>query len=236
MGDTSKKTQQHLRESLSALMDGEANEFEMHKVLEQLGEDRDLRDAALGYQRIGEAIRHESNDFSGVDLSSSISAALADGPAPEMETASNVHSINSRKGLFANLGRLAVAASVAAATVVGVQTWNVANRNDADAGVELATVETVPVQAPVPVNVPSGHLPSADMFGARGLQASLGINQSGMTPEQMNQARIYADRVAQSRFRAYMLEHAEQTTASESHGIVPFVRAASFEITPGASE
>ncbi|MTI14110.1 sigma-E factor negative regulatory protein [Sansalvadorimonas verongulae] len=242
MSDTSKKTQQHLRESLSALMDGEANELEMHRVLEQLGEDRDLKDAALGYQRIGETIRNETNQFSGIDLSASISAAIADEPTPEVEAAPAMPSPanNQRHGWFANLGRLAVAASVAAATVVGVQTWNVANRNDADAGSAQLAAITAPatVQDSVQVahNVPSGNLPSADMFGARGLQAGFGTSQPGMTPEQMNQARVYADRIAQSRFRAYMLEHAEQTTGSEGRGIMPFVRAASFEITPRASE
>ena len=246
MSDTSKKTQQHLRESLSALMDGEANEFEMHRVLEQLGEDRDLKDAALGYQRIGETIRNEVNQFSDIDLSASISAAIADEPTPEVEAApamtsrANNQKHGPRLGWAVNLGRLAVAASVAVATVVGVQTWNVANRNDADAGAAQLAAITAPaaVQDSVQVahNVPSGNLPSADMFGARGLQAGFGTSQPGMTPEQMNQARVYADRIAQSRFRAYMLEHAEQATGSEGRGIMPFVRAASFETTPRASE
>ena len=240
MSDTSKKTQQHLRESLSALMDGEANEFEMHRVLEQIGEDRDLRDAALGYQRIGEAIRHETNMYSDIDLSASISAAIADEPAPEVEVAPAAVSSanNQRHGWFANLGRLAVAASVAAATVIGVQTWNVANRNATDGGSAQLAAVTAPasVSTQVAHNVPSGNLPSADMFGARGLQAGFGTNQPGMTPEQMNRARVYADQIAQRRFRAYMLEHAEQATASEGHGIMPVVRAASFELTPGASE
>ena len=231
MGDASQnnpsrgKGREHLRESLSALMDGEANEFEMHRVLEHLKDDNDFRDTAVSYQRIGETLRNENNAFSGIDLSASIRDAIADEPAPQVETSGDQRSGDIRKqGWFSSLGRLAVAASVAAATVVGVQSWNLANRSDTGTNVEVASVTA-------PVSTPSGNLPSADMFGARGVQAGFGSQQSGMTPEQMNQARGYANQVAQARFRAYMLEHAEQVTAHNG-GIMPFVRAASFEITP----
>ncbi len=228
MSDASNKTQEQLRESLSALIDGEANEFEMHRVLDRLGEDDELRETALGYQRIGQTIRHEQNAFSGIDLTASISAAIADEPTPQVNQ--DRQTVSAKKtGWVANLSRLAVAASVAAATVIGVQTWNVANRSDADNGSELAAITT-------PVTVPSGTLPSADMFGARGLQAGFGTTQTSMTPEQMNRARGYADQVAQSRFRAYMLEHAEQVTARNGQGVMPFVRAASFEVTPRTVE
>ena len=232
MSDASKnspelvKSQEQLRESLSALIDGEANEFEMHRVLERLGEDESLRETALGYQRIGQTIRHERNAFSGIDLSASISAAIADEPAPQLDSTNDRQSSTVKKGGWvANLGRLAVAASVAAATVIGVQTWNVVNRSDTGNGSELAAITA-------PATVPTGTLPSADMFGARGLQAGFGVSQSSMTPEQMNRARGYADQVAQTRFRAYMLEHAEQVTARNGQGVMPFVRAASFEMTP----
>ena len=231
MSDASDNARLHLRESLSALMDGEANELEMRRVLDRLGQDQDLRETALGYQRIGETIRNEQNAFSGIDLSASISAALEEEPVPVLEgsveqSAQQTASIQTVKktGWAANLGRFAIAASVAVATVVGVQTWNAATRTDTGFGngTEVASVTG-------PAGYPTGNLPTADMFGARGLQAGLGTPQTSLTPEQMNQARGYADRVAQERFRAYMLEHAEQATAQSGSGVMPFIRAASFQ-------
>ncbi len=241
MSDPSKNSPSHIsgnasqmRESLSALMDGEANELELRRVLEHLGTDDQLRETAINYQRIGATIRNEQNAFADIDLSSSISAAIADEPAPVVESpAVGSLGVETRKaansGWFANFTRLAVAASVAAATVVGVQSWNVAQRGDLDGGTELAAV-TAPVEYVQPDNggIASGYLPSADMFGARGLQAGFGTQQPGMTPEQMDQARGYADTVANARFRAYMMEHAEQMGARNSQGVLPYVRAASF--------
>ncbi|CAM3581809.1 sigma-E factor negative regulatory protein [Parendozoicomonas haliclonae] len=219
--------QDHLRESLSALMDGEANELEMHRILDRLGSDEELRSAAVSYQRIGAAVRQEQNAFSGIDLSASIRDAIAGEPTPVLESeASEQKQAANRQGWFANLGRLAVAASVAAATVVGVQSWQLANRGDAGApSTELATI-VEPVSVPS-VGLPSGNLPSSDMFGARGLQAGFGTEQNSMTPEQMSRARGYADQVAQARFRAYMMEHAEQASAYGG-SIVPLVRATSY--------
>ncbi|MCL6270185.1 sigma-E factor negative regulatory protein [Sansalvadorimonas sp. 2012CJ34-2] len=227
MSDASDNAHMRLRESLSALMDGEANELEMRRVLDRLDQDQDLRETAFSYQRIGETIRNEQNAYSGIDLSSSISAALEDEPVPAVEQpAQQKASIQTvrKTGLAANLGRFAIAASVAVATVVGVQTWNIASRTDNGfgSGTEVASVTE-------PAGYPTGNLPSADMFGARGLQAGLGISQTSLTPEQMSQARGYADRVAQERFRAYMLEHAEQSTAQSGNGVMPFLRAASFQ-------
>ncbi len=224
MSDASDNARMRLRESLSALMDGEANELEMRRVLDRLGQDQDqdLREAALSYQRIGETIRNEENAFSGIDLSASISSALADEPAPVLDEQGDQSASSrgiARTGWAGNLGRFAIAASVAMATVVGVQTWNVATRSDeSSGGTEVASVA-----------YPSGNLPTADMFGARGLVAGLGSPQTSLTPEQMSKARGYADRVAQERFRAYMLEHAEQTSAQTGKGVMPFVRAASYQ-------
>ncbi len=215
------ESNKRLRESLSALADGEANELEVHRVLDQLGDNDDLRTAALNYQRIGAAIRKESNAFANIDLSASIREALAD--EPEQETAEAPATNDApRQGWVANLGRFAIAASVAFATIVGVETWQLAGNNGMEAGSQLASV-------PEPMPQP-GAMASNTFFGGRSIQAGLGTEQSSMTPEQFNRARIYADQAAQARFRTYMLEHAEQASAYGGN-MMPFVRAASFEAT-----
>ena len=232
MGDES---EQRLRESLSALIDGEATELELRRVLERLGEGSELRETAINYQRIGAAIRHEPSAFANIDLSSSIRAAIADEFPPELEEgavdekSSNQKANSGKAGWIANLTRFAIAASVAVATVVGVQSWQLANRSDAGIASEMADLEELEV--PLGNNTISSEIAANSNFGVRGIQAGLGTEPSGMTPEQISHAHGYAAQVAQARFRAYMLEHAEQASAYGG-SVVPFVRAASFDTVP----
>lgn len=232
MGDES---EQRLRESLSALIDGEATELELRRVLDRLGEGSELRETAINYQRIGAALRHEPSAFANIDLSSSIRAAIADEFTPELEESagdeksSNQKANSGKAGWIANLTRFAIAASVAVATVVGVQSWQLANRGDAGIASEMADLEEL--EAPLDNNTISSEIAASGNFGVRGIQAGLGTEPSGMTPEQISHAHGYAAQVAQARFRAYMLEHAEQASAYGG-SVVPFVRAASFDTVP----
>lgn len=232
MGDES---EQRLRESLSALIDGEATELELRRVLDRLGESSELRETAINYQRIGAALRHEPSAFANIDLSSSIRAAIADELPPELEESavdeksSNQKANSGKAGWIANLTRFAIAASVAVATVVGVQSWQLANRSDAGIASEMADLEELEV--PLGNNTISSEIAANSNFGVRGIQAGLGTEPSGMTPEQISHAHGYAAQVAQARFRAYMLEHAEQASAYGG-SVVPFVRAASFDTVP----
>ena len=207
MGGASSNSSEHggngdrLNESLSALMDGEANELELHRVLDQLGESPELREKAISYQRIGAAIRREPSDFAGIDLSGAIRDALADEPVPEADKPAAES--GAKSGWFTNLGRFAVAASVALVTIVGVQSWQLSN-----SGGSLDLAGNLPVD-PAPVVMPADSVAAtanSSNFGVLGIQAGLGTEQTGMTPEQLSRAQGYADQVAQTRFRAYMLE------------------------------
>ncbi len=200
-----------LKESLSALMDNEANELEMHRVLDHLQKDEAFRQTAFSYQLIGETLRKENNAFAGIDISSAVSDAIGQEPAVNTEERFT--------GRWQSLGRFAVAASVTLAVIVGVQLWN---------GQQAGQPEVAVVQEPVqPVAQDTGSL-VAD-YGAVGVLAGYGTEQKGLTPSQLNRARVFADNVARERFSAYMLQHAEQQSSYTAQGMLPFVRAASFE-------
>lgn len=230
------ESDQRLRESLSALLDGEADELELRRVLDRFSESSELCETAINYQRIGAAIRHEPSEFANIDLSASIRAAIDQEFTPELECGESNkklsrQSANQKKsGWIANFTRFAVAASVAVATVVGVQSWQLTN-NRGDTGIpsEIAAFEES--EAPLGNNTVSSEIAASGNFGRRGIQAGLGTEPSGMTPEQISRAHSYAAQVAQARFRAYMLEHAEQASAYGG-SVVPFVRAASFDTMP----
>ena len=105
-----------LKESLSALMDGEANELEVHRLMQSLESDRqgDLRESWQRYHLTSSAIKGETPTCR-IDCS----AAIADAVDDEKN-----HSIIPNNGIFLVLGQTAIAASVALIAILGVQQFN----------------------------------------------------------------------------------------------------------------
>ncbi|MDC0404167.1 sigma-E factor negative regulatory protein [Porticoccaceae bacterium] len=104
--------QQRVKESLSALADGEISELELQRLLRELDGDEGsaLRQRWSGYHQQRSLLRGEQ--FESLDLSSAVAAAIADEPR---------HARSRWSSLGSNLSRLAVAASVAVFALVGVQ-------------------------------------------------------------------------------------------------------------------
>ena len=71
-----------IRESLSALMDGEADELELRRVLARLDEDEELKEQWHRYHVIQSVIRQQhdalTDDVLDTDLSARISAAISE--------------------------------------------------------------------------------------------------------------------------------------------------------------
>jgi sigma-E factor negative regulatory protein RseA len=105
-----------LEESVSAVMDGEADELELRRVLAAAGEDPALRERWARYQ-LARSVMHKQIVVPGLDLSSAVSAAIAgeESPPPAQQPASSG---------WRQLGRLAVAASVTLAVLAGVRFYN----------------------------------------------------------------------------------------------------------------
>jgi sigma-E factor negative regulatory protein RseA len=113
------------KESLSALMDGEADELEIRRVLNQLDKDDELRDNWKNYHLMGSLMRDESIDS--LDLTRGINQVLDGELAPK--GAAGVHALGamasqvktSRSAWYKPLTSVAVAASVTLAVLLGVQ-------------------------------------------------------------------------------------------------------------------
>lgn len=204
-----------LKESLSALMDNEANDLEMHRVLDHLQGSESLRKTAFSYQLIGETLRQENNAFARVDISSAVKEALDQEPAADVNA-------EKRGTRWWSPGRFAVAASVTLAVIFSVQLWN-GQQTTGQLDIEAMLEEPAQPAA----SDADGSL-AAD-YGAVSILAGYGAEQKGLTPSQLSHARNFADNVARERFGAYILQHAEQQLSYTSQGVLPFVRAASFE-------
>ncbi|HLD68427.1 MAG TPA: sigma-E factor negative regulatory protein [Pseudomonas sp.] len=109
-----------LNESLSAIMDNEANELELRRVLGALDDER-VRATWSRYQLV-RAVLHKELSDPRLDIATAVSAALADEPignqAPPL--AAKVAQV----GRWRGIGRLAVAASVTVAVLVGVRMYH----------------------------------------------------------------------------------------------------------------
>lgn len=99
-------------ESLSALVDGEVTELELRRILKT--EDEAALQKLGRYHLVSNILRKEVDLAKSIDVSSAVSAAIANDVVSE-------EAAPAKPGLWANLGRFGIAASVAGALVVGVQ-------------------------------------------------------------------------------------------------------------------
>lgn len=102
-----------LQESLSAVMDNEADELELRRVLAACGEDAELRATWSRYQ-LARAVMHREPAMPKLDIAAAVSAALADEATPAPRS----------RNPWRNVGRLAVAASVTLAVLAGVRLYH----------------------------------------------------------------------------------------------------------------
>lgn len=120
-----------LHESLSAVMDNEADELELRRVL-AAGDDGEMRSTWSRYQ-IARAAMHKELLEPRLDIAAAVSAALADEAVP----------VKPQGSPWRGLGRLAVAASVTVAVLAGVRLYN----QSEVAGPQMAQQAAQPVLA-----------------------------------------------------------------------------------------
>ena len=204
-----------IKESLSALMDGQADELEVRRVLKEISENDELRDTWRRHQMAAAAMRRELPEQI-VDYSVAIRAAIQDEQSHGAPAV--IHS------LIKPLGRFAVAASVAVVALVGVQQYN----QSASSSIPLATVDDVHV------NMVAPQLRTSAEFGippvtARTVSATNGSEQGYTAPRSVIQVReVTPDKVTREQVQAYlndlMLQHTEHAAMNTNQGMLPFAR------------
>ncbi|AFT69810.1 Sigma factor algU negative regulatory protein AlgS [Alloalcanivorax dieselolei B5] len=190
-------------EVLSALLDGETNEFETRRVLRDLDtlDESDL-DTLARWQLTrdvmhGQAVRPVPSSFN-----ARLSEALAAESAPAR-----------RSGLVGGFARVAVAASVAAATVVGWQYWSGPSGSSLSSGAPQNTLAANDQRMSRP-------------FGDLSLVSQSARGGAGAVPVQVN--------AAQPRVNAMLMRHSEFAARHSGQGMMPYARLVSMDARNGA--
>lgn len=189
------------KESLSALMDGEADELEVRRILNQLDNNDELRENWKNYHLMGSLMRGES--FDSIDLTAGINNSL-DGLDDPLHDASEVTAADPHVALadkaqaqapwYKPLTSVAVAASVTLAVLLGVQSIE---PND---GLALATI-------------------SAQEQGSQ---------QGQLTASSISLQEQQALESAQQQLQQYILQNPLEAEA-EKKSVLPFARVVEFQ-------
>ncbi len=191
-----------LQESLSALMDNEADELEVRRILaaEAGGE---LHASWSRYQ-LARAALHREAVLPNFSVAAAVSAALADEPVPGMTSASQASRWTN------GWARLAVAASVTVAVLGGVRLYN----QDELAGAQLAQQA-----APLQVTQPQTQGPAI----------LAGYSESPQQTPRSAAAPGNDSEWLRQRYPHYLQQHAQQGGSAAADGTLPYARGASVD-------
>lgn len=212
-----------VKESLSALMDSQATEMDVHRVLKASETDSEVRSTWSRYHMASAAMRQETPAQPQIDLSMAIRSAIdseeAHAPA--------------KPGWMQSVAKMAVAASVAAVMVVTTQ---LVNLDSSDSEPQVAAVpeqSAQPSSAPAPVvSLPSQF--QAPTVPARTVSSHPRMPVSEAKPQNRYYPVVTKAKSASSsqppspEVQAYLREvmeiHAGNSALNSGRGLMPYAR------------
>lgn len=192
-----------MRESLSALLDDEANELEVERVLSKAAGDPELRDTWVRYNIVRTVTGGQQPAHLELDISNRVRDALG----TREQGAGGF-----RQRWLRPLSSVAVAASVTLAVVLGGQQLAQLETGDYDGRAVASSVSPVGM---------------VNSLGATSVQASYGTQSS--VPALQPAAHTAYQELARQRLQKYMQEHAEHAALNSPNGLVPFARVPRIE-------
>ena len=171
------------RESLSALLDGEASEIEVHRLVRDFRSDESLKSSWAVYQNIGSTLRAGRGSVS-TEHHQQLFARITDAIESEDSHSREIQKSASPRTIIA--GSLALAASMVVAIFIGIQEPS-ESQPLANAGAQTPSMGTVSSnQSPV-------------------LDVQTVANQSDVQPRTSELVEL--DEEKQRRLRAYLNQH-----------------------------
>lgn len=222
-----------MEESISALVDGEVSEMELHRVLKATETDAAARQTWTRYQLISATLRNDVPAMPQIDLSAAIREAL-DAEEP-LQVAQPARRDSWWRGVSGNLAKVGVAASVAAVMVVTAQMVNL-NGDSAAAPVVAGTgAASEAVRTGSGLMTPNPALPAG--FQAPSLNART-VSTHPQIPVQQAEPHYYpVIKRAQNTYtneapapevQAYLQQvmeiHAGHAALNSNQGMLPYAR------------
>ncbi len=203
---------EQIRGSISALMDNEANELELERLLNQ-SQQSDVRASWNRYQLAGQAI-NGSPSVHNLDVSLSVMAAIeAEDAAGGITAVARNHRFSIGE-LLKPVASLAVAASVFASVLVGSQLYGLmGNDLNVDPAQQVAN-HASPVGM---VNTVGGATVNAN-YGAPAMKSG-----------PRNQRAEY-NRLARKQLQRYLLPHTDEAALNTPQGMMPYARLATLRV------
>lgn len=197
MSDVSSGAESKLRESISALVDGEADELELRRVLAS-ADGQGLRDMWRDFHLQRDMLAGVDMQFAHIDISQRVQAQLVDENLP-------VVAVGAR--WWRPLASVAVAASVATVVVMGARGLNSPNSQNAVAQSAISEAGVFPVSG-------SFSLPASNVAVSAAMLSS---------PAAFAQpAALDPDQLARQRLQQYLLRHTERAALNNGQGVISF--------------
>jgi sigma-E factor negative regulatory protein RseA len=218
---------QTLAESISALMDNQASELELQRILKASEQDAEVKATWSRYQIASSALRGELGrgeqaPIIGSDFAARISAAI---DAEEALVAQPVAAAKkAQQGWFYQLGRVALVASVAGGMVLGV---NQLNSTDQTSSQIASSTLVAPAPIETAVTLPSGI--NSPAINTRTVAVQTGYE----TRPQENRRVMFQPRQAStavsddevSRYVNQMIKaHSDNAAMNSGQGVLPYAR------------
>jgi sigma-E factor negative regulatory protein RseA len=195
-----------LGESLSALLDGEANELELERLLKQVEDSDDLRARWSRLNLASASLKGENVAWPELDISGQVRATLE----AENGNSEEVHSGSAFiERVKKPLASFAVAASVAATVVFG--------------GQQLAQLGGGSVE---PVNPVASSSSPINSIGGIAVQANYG---TAPIPSLEPATRTAYRKLAEQRLERYLQEHSEHAALNSHQGMITFARVSEIQ-------
>lgn len=213
---------EQMREAISALMDGEAQDLEVRRIVASVDDDN-VRATWSSYHRTRSVMQSETIEFPQLDISSRVSAAIA----AEMPLAKAAQSERGG-GVWRSFGKLAVAASVAVVVVVGTTAYQAAQQSPGSA-VEVAAIDANSASLPV-VETAAPTVASSRVFPVVNDTQQLTGNVAVSANFAATQNNLFDEGVEkQAKLERYLLQHTQNAALNNGQGFISFARVARYD-------
>jgi len=216
-------TQQHFfAESLSALIDNEATELELQRLLKASQTDPEIKATWGRYQVASAAIRQDLPLFSADDFAARVSAAIDAEETHQQPAQAVAVDAAETSRWWQNIGRFAVAATVAGGVLLFAQTYD---GNEVGGAVVASNADV----APNSVSIPSGYHAQPLSLRTVGMQngyesRAQDNRQVVFVPRQSSTANAAPDEEIRDYLNQLIESHSGNAALNSSQGMLPFAR------------